>query len=837
MRQRVDGGGVDVAGVDISRQSPRRGSVHIRNLIGLAFLEKRTYIASTRAALIAEDIVNLILRILRRLALLLLLILQLFRCFGTGRTGCGLRALGAGNHRLVKTADGLRIHHNVARRSAALKIRRSRIVEDANAESAADANARAHSRSVHLHGAHNLSIGRNIQISAHVERRVRRAKVRLRIQAAHTQRQHGHHRSTARRAGRSLNVLRAFIGSVHPHGGKGRIAKRHAVFDPRGHVNANQANGNTGANARGVGGNLIRRLEGDRHRAKREAATRALAGCIAHGDVTAGASGIHAHRAAVDRIRSVFANQGIIDRRGQVRGNRSGKAKIRLGGNVSRLDDGAGGRIAHVCIYKQTLGGNCSAGNFCNIVVVEIGDTHRRADGSVRISRQRTARNRVKRRRSVKRAVGTHFGIGFAARKHVQNPRSIHRAGGVDTGSVVIVDIGQRQRTHELRGLCIGIYDLERLVKYLVDAFRAGNQRFEQAKGAHVLTAKQLCNEIDDLFGRYLCFFGIHRGNGNGYRAGTHAGGGIQAHIASQRTDAGRVQYLDRNIVINEGCGNKNARLGFGIQGAGLSSSGVSAGDHIAIGNQIDITLRLNARVAADSDVRIQRRHGQRQGEFGQAAGGIRGNPCIGISVQLSACTGLNQGVSANSNRGFAHRHANGNRNHDAGDAIGRVDHCVQLAAHAHGTARKNLAEDVNRRIAHLQHERLKFKINRNDAIRKFRNGQVAFAQRKAGQDVHRLGGNDLRIRANLNAPVAFGLIQTKFQTHILFGKVVIDDFERAFNDDIIRANRLQQYVFTGDISVYIDILAGHQHVHAFGQQVVNRDFTLVAGVINDVGK
>ena len=837
LRQGGNGAAVDVVGADAAGQSAGDLRVQIGDAVRLALGVEGADVRAARAALVLKRIVELAFGVAGSLALLLLLLFEFFERLRAGGAGGGRRALGAGDDLLVKAADGLRVHKHACRVGRALQIRRGGIVEDADAERAADAYARAHGRGVHLHGTLDLTCGSDGKVAGEAQGLIRgAAEVCLRIDAAHAQRQHRHHRGAARRAGRGFDVFRAMIGGVDKRRGHRQALEAHAVLDARGDIHAHEAHGDARADAGGVGRDDVRRLKGDDHAADRDAAAGALAGGVAHGEVVAGAGGLDRDAAAFDGVIAILAHRGFVDRRGEVYGDGAAEAEVGRRGDVARLDGDAGAGEAHVRVHAQIFRGDDAAHDLGGVVVVKIGDADGRTDGLLRRGFDRRARDRVERRRAVERGVGAQLGIGLAAGKHHEVALRVQRAGGVDARGVVVIYIGKGERARELLDLLFRLIDdLHGLIEEAVQPVGAGDEAAQSA-GDVRLDAEQFFHHADDLLGGDLALGILVGGDVDRHSAGAHAGGGVHPQIARQRQKAGLIQHFDGDIVLDEGAGNVHTRDGLDGQRLGpLAHRGRAGGDG-AVGDEVYVALRFDLRVALDRHMGVEDADHQREGELGLAADGVRGDAGVGIGVQLRARAGADDGVAADRDRGLARRHANGDGNDDAGKAVGGVDKYIQFAAQAHGAAGDDLAKHVHGGVAHLQHERLQLQPFR-DAAGQFGNGQIALAEGKAGQHVHRLAGFDAGVRADGDAAVALGLVKANFEAHVVFlGKVVVDDGKRAFDDDIVRANRLQEDVPADNLTFDVDALAADKHVHALGDDAIDGDF-VVACVVDDVGE
>ena len=839
LRKRRNGRGVDVVGSDAGGKRAGGLCVQICDLIRLALLIQRADVRAARSALAGKRFINLILRAGRGLALLLLLLLKLIRRLGTGGACRGRSALGTGNDLLVKATDGLRIHHYIARRGAALKGGSGRVVEDTDAKRAADADARAHGRGVHLHGALHLAIGGNRHIATSVDLLIRGAKVRLRIHTADAQGQYRHYGRAAGRAGRGFNVLRTTIGSVYPRRGERKISERHAILDARGDVYANQPDRDAGANASGIGRHLVCGLEGNNDAAKSNAAALALSGGVAYRDVATRAGGIHAHLAAVNRIGSALAHQRIVDRRGQMHGNRAAQTKVCSRGNMAGLDDHAGSRVPHVGVYKQTLGGNCAASDFGHIVVVEIGNANSRADRLLRRILGRQARHGVNRRRSVQRSVGAQFRVGFATGEHIHCAGSLNIVNGGDAGGVIVVDICQRESACELLpGLLRLIDHLNRLVEEALDARSAADQIAQRSGDIH-LDAKQLLDHADGFHRRNCAGCLRVGGDVDRHRIGMHAGSGIQADVARERQNAGRIKHLNRRIVLNKRSGNVHARCRLRRQRLGGLARREGTGGHRRIGDQVHAAIRFDSRVVLHRHMRIHQRHGKGNRKFRYAAHGIGRDAGIGISIQVRVGARLNQRVAGDCNGRFTNRNAHSHGDDHAGHAVGGIDENIQFAANAHGAFSDDLAQNIDGRVAHLQNEGLQFEVGRKDAAGQIRNGEIALAQGKAGKDVHRLGRFKPGVFADRDAAIALRLVQTDLEAHVVlaFGEIVVNDGQGTFDHDVVRADGLQKDVLAGHFPIDLNALAGNEHVHARGQQTINGDLAVIASIVYDIGE
>ena len=803
-RRVVDSGGIDVLGVELRGQVLGRLGVLVGDPVRFALVEQIAHILAVGVQRIVAAGNHLVVVILRAAVGIRL---------ARRRAALRNRAVGARQNLLVETAHAGRLdEHAGGILHPALHGRVCGVIQDRDAERAAKADRAAHGRRVHHHVPDHAAVGAHSQPAGELQRLIRAAQIRLSSQTADGQRQHGHNRPAAGCTGRRLHMLLARIVRNHGKGLKRAAAKADAVLDHGRHINAGQADRDARADAGRAAGEAVRRSERNLNARDGEAAPRALAGGIANRDVIAAADRLHAHRTASYIIGSVFPDQRIGNRLRQMNSDRAAQTEVRSFRDMACLHDDGGRGVSQIGIHVEPLCGNLSIDDFGHGFLTKQHHADASANRVVDRLHAGCARDVVKRWGLIERTVRAQIGYRLPAGIHDQRLRRSHCAAGVHARRRGRLNVSQSQRTHQLgRRLSAGRFRLRRLgcvSKQISQAVGARSGADDLAKDGLVFRLLHAQNHFDKghRLGHRIAARRVRSGHADRNRVRKDPGGGIQPDMAQPGENRSVVENLDLCILLNEAARDEDARPGLKRKNHGRLARGKGGRSDKAVRNQIDVVLRLHARVALNLHRGVN--HGQRQGdgELRHAARRVRSQPCVGERIQLNAGSGRNPGILRHRDQSAAAGCRHSDRHNHLQRAVGRVDADIQLAADAHRAERVDLAQHVHRSLAELQHEGVEFDDPR---IR-----DEALVQREACQHIQRAIGHDVRILRNLNLTLAFRLIEAEIRRHVVFLiQIVRDDAELAVHDHVIRADGMQQDILADHIAGHLDVSAGDDQV------------------------
>jgi len=510
-----------------------------------------------------------------------------------------------------------------------------------------------------------------------------------------------------------------------------------------------------------------------------------------------------------------------------VHGDRAGEPELRRLRHVAGLDDVRGGGEAHVRVDLEPVRRDRTLQYLRGVVVVEHVHADRDAERLLRGVLGGSAAGQ-QRRRLVERAVRAHVRGRLAAREHLERAARDDRAAGVDPGRVVVLDVPERERAHELlRGL-LRLRGLDRVLERVLHA-RAGHDVLQRPRDVE-LDAQQLLDEAHRLRRGDLALGVLVGGDAHGDRVRIDARGRVEPQLAPQRLHARAVEDFDRGVIVDEARRDEYAGLRLDVQYVRRLARRDRGGADVAVRDEVGACVRLDPRAVPDGDAGVDRRDRERDRELQAPAGGLRVHARIGQRVEHGARAGVDLRAAGHGHGRASHGDADGERHDDLQHAVRRLDVDLELARRADRTPGDELPPNVDDGVADLQNKRIE--IDRHYV----RDRHKALVELQAREHVDRLGGDDPAKRRNLDLPLALRLVEAHSDGQIVLRGVVVDDLELSPDDHVVGADRVHEHVFAGHAAGDLDVAAQDHDVQAGRGELHDLDAArLVRGLGDDV--